>query len=120
MTVIEFTVPGDPVPKSRPGRGRNGQRYMPRPTKDYQEAVGWAAKEAGAKPHGGPVKVEIEFYGAKGGDCDNLAKSVLDGLNKIAYNDDRQVLELHVGLTRRDDNPRAVIRISRIPTKDAA
>ena len=30
------------------------------------------------------------------GDNDNLAKSVLDALNKLAYRDDRQVVELHV------------------------
>lgn len=29
-------------------------------------------------------------------DCDNLAKSVLDALNGIAYNDDSQITSLHV------------------------
>lgn len=29
-------------------------------------------------------------------DCDNIAKVVLDALNKLAYNDDKQVVELIV------------------------
>ena len=29
-------------------------------------------------------------------DCDNLAKSILDSLNGLAYQDDRQIIELSV------------------------
>ena len=29
-------------------------------------------------------------------DCDNIAKIILDSLNKIAYHDDSQVVDLHV------------------------
>ena len=29
-------------------------------------------------------------------DCDNLAKSILDSLNGLAYQDDKQVVELEV------------------------
>ncbi|MGP4107379.1 RusA family crossover junction endodeoxyribonuclease [Virgibacillus sp. L01] len=40
-----------------------------------------------------PVGVNITLYicGSKHGDIDNLFKGVTDSLNKIVYNDDRQI-----------------------------
>ncbi len=35
-------------------------------------------------------------YVLKKCDCDNIAKIILDSLNKIAYDDDKQVAELEV------------------------
>lgn len=29
-------------------------------------------------------------------DCDNIAKAILDALNGVAYDDDKQVVRLHV------------------------
>ncbi|MEG1247059.1 RusA family crossover junction endodeoxyribonuclease, partial [Gordonibacter sp.] len=61
--------------------------------------------------HEGPVSVTIDVFRALPNsrpkrvayepdtvspDADNIAKAVLDGLNGIAYEDDRQVVELHV------------------------
>lgn len=40
--------------------------------------------------------LEGKIHHTKKSDCDNLAKSVLDALNGIAYHDDSQVSELHV------------------------
>jgi Holliday junction resolvase RusA-like endonuclease len=48
-------------------------------------------------PYQGPVRVRLEFVGARANaDSDNLAKAVLDGMNKIVYLDDHQVISLHV------------------------
>lgn len=38
-------------------------------------------------------------------DCDNIAKTVLDALNGIAYNDDRQIIQLEVGKYYIQDEP---------------
>jgi len=37
---------------------------------------------------------EIDEVSKLRGDADNYLKSILDGLNKIAYNDDGQILNL--------------------------
>lgn len=62
----------------------------------------------GAEILTGPLTMTIKFYFArpkskKAGtphivkpDIDNLAKSVLDGINKIAYGDDAQVMDLQL------------------------
>ena len=95
--MTEFEVLGPPVSKQRPRKGPNGW-YTPRKTKDFEELVGWSAKAAGLslepkKPYG----VEIEFYlSTHRRDLDNLAKTVLDGLNGIGGWDDCQVVNLHV------------------------
>jgi Holliday junction resolvase RusA-like endonuclease len=57
--------------------------------------------------------VEGKIRHTKKCDADNLAKSILDALNGIAYYDDSQVCEL---LVRKyySDNPRVEILISEI------
>jgi len=99
---VAFTVPGIAVAKER-HRHDGDHTYTPRRTREFQDDVGWAAKVARVKPRNGKIAVTLHFYGCKG-DADNLAKSVLDALNGIAYRDDRQVVELHV-FVERDEIP---------------
>jgi crossover junction endodeoxyribonuclease RusA len=115
-TTAAFTIPGRGQPKQRPGSSdRRRTRYNPGRTRGYQESVGWAAKVAHVKPIPRPhrVAVTLTFFGAAG-DVDNLAKSVLDGLNTIAYDDDSQIDELHVFRIRSVENPRCEVLIERI------
>ncbi len=106
MTVYSITIPGRPVPKGRPRVGRAGRKYVfytPRKTKDYEQAVGLTGRAACKEPMEGPLGVKIKLYFKKKGripDCDNCAKSILDGLNEIAYKDDRQVQHLEVDIYR--------------------
>lgn len=96
-TTARFTVIGRPVPAVRMTQrskwSDRAKRYL-----DYKAAVGWAAKAARVPRVSGQVEVAIELYiqGGRIGDCDNYAKSILDGLNGVAWDDDRQVVALHV------------------------
>lgn len=96
--VIKIVVPGRPVPKARPRFGKQGNVYTPARTKQYEELVAWKTKEVIKEPLTGNVAVYIKVY-VKGDvfpDLDNIAKSILDGMNKVAYYDDKQVACLAV------------------------
>lgn len=97
--MVKITVPGRPVPKGRPRLGMNGRKayvYTPPETKEYEKLVGWVAKATGCKPVKIPVAVVLDVYIKRKLDVDNIAKSILDGLNGIAYEDDDQVVALLV------------------------
>jgi crossover junction endodeoxyribonuclease RusA len=99
------------VGKARPRLGK-GRIYTPRSTKAYEEKVAIFALAAGAKATKAWVSVTIYlvFPTMRWPDIDNCAKAILDGLNGIAYKDDRQVCELHV--TRRwGTNPSAYVSV---------
>ena len=96
---MRFEVLGRPMPKGRPRLGYRGQKayvYTPPETREYERLVGWVAKSAGCRPVEGPVSVSLNVYARGKLDADNIAKSILDGLNGIAYEDDDQVVELLV------------------------
>jgi crossover junction endodeoxyribonuclease RusA len=93
-----FTIHGHPVPKGRPRLGR-GHAYTPSTTRAWEEHVGWAYKEAGGPHYAGHVEVEMLFrVKGQAGDLDNLQKSLLDGLNGVAWDDDSQVRVLRATL----------------------
>ena len=115
---VTFVVPGPPQPKQRARRGPNGRWYTPRATAAYEAAVGWAAREAGIRhPCTGPVRlgVNLWFPDRRRRDVDNVAKSVLDALNGVAWNDDSQVAELIVARDLDRDEPRAEITVESLP-----
>ena len=96
--MIHFEVPGRPVPAARMTRkskwtNQQAQRYLA-----YKQQVGWCAREVIKEPLTCPVAVTINAYlfGGRFADVDNLAKALLDGCNGIAFEDDRQVVELHI------------------------
>tara|TARA_R110000824_G_scaffold21303_10_gene79563 strand:+ start:2097 stop:2459 length:363 start_codon:yes stop_codon:yes gene_type:complete len=81
-------------------------------TKTYERQVGKAWQDAELPKHTGPVEVDILVFpdhvevsvtplddtgvSPLQGDVDNYAKSILDGLNNIAWVDDIQVYVLNV------------------------
>lgn len=110
MSEHEFKIERRAKAKSRPRATRTGHVYTDASTREYEKAVGEAYKSSGGPKFEGPVQVEINVYynyvnvtikdieneSKLRGDADNYAKSILDGLNKIAYLDDKQVHTLHI------------------------
>jgi Holliday junction resolvase RusA-like endonuclease len=98
-----------PRPKGRP-RFSRGRTYTPDTTIQFEQLVRAAWIESGGPTFEGPVEMDVTFYpdrievvvreldpeqkSALRGDIDNYVKSLLDGLNKAAFDDDRRVLRL--------------------------
>lgn len=102
---FSFVVPGIPVPKARPRLGKGGHVYTPTKTVEAEAAIRSCAEIAGVKVITGALRMAVEFqmgpandraYPALRPDADNLAKTVLDALNRVAYRDDAQIVELVV------------------------
>ena len=95
---MSFTVPGPPVAKQRPRRAPAGHWYTPQRTKDYEDQVAWEAKAAGVVLEAGKrYRIRLDIYlSTHRRDLDNIAKSLLDGLNKLGEWDDSQVADLHL------------------------
>lgn len=136
--MIEFTIPGDPVPQGRPRAGRAGKRivmYDPKESREYKRYVSLIARQHAPKTLlKGPLSVEMKIYrkipksttkkdraliseGIKRPvtkpDTDNYTKSVLDALNGIIYKDDSQVTDLYASKYY-SDNPRVELKIQEI------
>lgn len=114
----KIIVPGKPQAKQRPRVTRSGFAFTPKETVMYENLVKVEfERQGGQMLHNGAIRATINNYFpvpksaskkaqalmlegkipyTKKSDCDNLAKSVLDALNGIAYHDDAQVSELHV------------------------
>jgi len=98
-----------PRVKQRPRYTRNGYAYTPKETREYESLIGRLYK--GRTFVDCPIEIELTFFKDKiemtiteldhnqeqsklRGDIDNYAKAVLDGLNTIAYADDKQIVSL--------------------------
>lgn len=117
----EFKIPGKAQAKQRPRIGRSGVVYTPKETLVYENYVKMCysdyARQFEWLPYENQVKAEIDVLVAVPKsdsktkkkakiegmirptvkpDCDNLAKSILDSLNGLAYQDDKQVVELSI------------------------
>jgi Holliday junction resolvase RusA-like endonuclease len=103
MSVVNLVFDIDPVAKSRPRfNGRRGKPYTPANTKNFEMNISRLASPQIRKPLEGALKVTINFllrrpksvtrkYPLVKPDIDNFIKSLLDGLNGIAFKDDAQV-----------------------------
>jgi Holliday junction resolvase RusA-like endonuclease len=114
MKTYTFVIPVKPKPKERPYRARNGRYQTPDATKAYEKQVGYFTREAcpdiepttnichldvkHCKDEDGEQYVIVTIiqtddapkpYG--GGDGDNILKSIADGLQGIAFSDDKNI-----------------------------
>ncbi len=137
---IEFFVPCLPVaqPRPRAGKSFSGHAVMyqakaTHPIHTFKTAIVSQWHLAGATKLEGPLKAELQFLFERPAkvpkklgtgridkqtkpDLDNLAKGVLDALNKLAYHDDGQVCELKISKQHaaQDETPGVLITIKEI------
>lgn len=116
--ITKFTVPGKAKPKGRPRcakRGRKVFAYTPPDTLEYERHVAACAIFPGGWPLDADYIVSLEVFHENNvyGDLDNIAKSVLDGLNNHggAWEDDKQVSQLLLARRFDGDNPRVEVKI---------
>lgn len=117
--MVEFEIPGQPMGKQRPKFSRMGKYtriYTPSETVNYENLVKLAYN---GKKHFGkePISMHIKAYykiptsfsfkkkmmcysgqirPITKPDCDNVAKIICDSLNTIAYDDDKQIIDIRV------------------------
>ena len=130
---VELELRG--VPKSRPRFNTyTGRAITDKKTKDFEQTVAWLYKSNGGKYFKDKnIRMRVEFHfevpksytkkkkeEALNGivrptrsDIDNLLKSVQDGLNGIAYLDDRTICEISA-IKKYSDKDRIVIGIEEI------
>lgn len=139
MTIIQFTVPGEPVAKGRARafiRHGHVAHYTPEKTAKYENLVKLAANEVvgNQDPTNRAVRLKCVFYmpipksypkkraeACLGGverhckkpDTDNLLKAIKDGCNGVVWVDDCQVVEV-AALKLYSERPRVEIIVETI------
>lgn len=112
---MSFEVFGEIVGKGRPRFTKAGRTYTPKKTLNYEQAIKIAFRRKYSYQSQKSLRIKIiayfeiakshtkknknrmisnELQCTKKPDIDNVVKIVLDALNKVAYQDDTQVVEL--------------------------
>jgi Holliday junction resolvase RusA-like endonuclease len=120
--MLQFHIDAEPVPKGRPKFSQVGgfmRAYTPKKTSDYESIVRATAQQAMGPTDLLETAVGVYLYirlpipkshskkrreaclsgqekPIKKPDIDNLAKSILDGMNGVIWKDDSQIVSLHV------------------------
>ena len=135
---IKFTVWGEPVAQGRPRVTTvNGhvRMYDPKKSRDYKHYVRLVASQHRPKELlTGPLRLKVKVFrptlksfskkkkvAAERGeirpttkpDVDNYIKSIFDGLNKVIWKDDSQVVDLQVSKFY-SENPRIEVEIQEL------
>ena len=134
MRFVKFEVYGKPQGKGRPRFTRNGHTYTPTTTTIYENNVRRAFLASDGVKLKGEVRAVITAYypipksvnkakkkemlngivnPTKKPDCDNIAKIILDALNKAAYDDDSQIVNLTVNKLY-GETPKVVVELTKV------
>lgn len=110
-----LTIPGKAQPKQRPRFGYGGRVYTPQATAAFEASI---KKRALANRIKGkmiqrPLGVSLTYWqpDRRRADLDNLAKSQLDALNRVCFQDDSYVDVLLVVRAFDPTNPRSELRL---------
>ena len=111
---VAFYVEGKPVPKQSYRHSKNGGYTSPR-VKAWQEHVAWIAQSEmrGEPTLTGDLAVSMTFslHDRRRRDLDNLSKGVLDAMNGIVFDDDRQVVDLHLRKQYSKEHPGVFVKV---------
>ena len=116
--MIRITVDGDAIPAARP-RFSGRRCYQPKRNVEYRQRIQAAAMRAmnGGEPLKGEVIAAVRLFrrykptARTFGDCDNHLKAIFDGLNRIVFDDDSQIVRCVVEKFTDKNQPRAEIEI---------
>lgn len=135
--MIELTIPGEVVAKSRPkftSRGGYARAYTPKKTRDYEALVKYYALQLKQQPLIEAIEVDISVHrvppkswskkkqreALEGiilpvvkSDIDNYCKSIIDGLNGVLFEDDKQICRLIANKVYSEE-AKAVVRIKQM------
>lgn len=107
--MVRFRVYDEVMGKPRPRVNRNGSVWTPKRFKDNEKKIAEAYLEAGGKKLEGPVCISVRTFRKMPKsrpkkllaeedlfkpDIDNILKQVLDALNGVAFEDDKQVVRV--------------------------
>ena len=118
-------IQGQPVPKGRPRFTRGGFAYTPKKTKDAETYI---KKQVQRMYRGEPLKGPLTFYAyfiirppkkpksempisGNIADTDNYVKLLLDALNGLLFDDDKQVVQIHA-VKMFGDDPGVIFGVS--------
>lgn len=137
MTKVEFIVPGQPQGKGRAKvTTRNGwaHAYTPEKTTLYENLIKLCFLETKSDKLQGAIKMTIsafylipksfskkkeqsalldEIKPLTKPDLDNIAKVVCDALNGVAYDDDKQIVEMCINKYY-SLNPKVIVEIAEV------
>jgi len=93
-------------------RGKFPRVYISSKGKKFKEALGLIAKSKIKSPLKADIRLKIEYHitGKVGKDIDNILKAILDSLNGIVYEDDKQITELSVKKIRQSKANKIIIK----------
>ena len=113
---VAFFVSGCPRPKQSFRYSRRGGGYTPAIVKAWQNDVAWTAKQEMMDDDmlTGELSVSMTFMlpDRRKRDLDNLSKGVLDAMNGVVFEDDRQVIELHLRKQYSKDYPGVRVKVA--------
>jgi len=137
MVSIELTIPGEPTGKGRHRTTKTGHTYTPEKTRSYEKEVQecYQMDYMGKQLLEGELVAEIDAYfkipqsatkgkklamkhnitrPTKKPDISNIIKIIEDALNKHAYKDDSQIVEVIGRKWWTLDSPRVEVKISEV------
>lgn len=114
MTLIKLKLPYPPSVNGAYAVVR-GRKVLSANGRDYKANVGVECMAARLRPFQGNVAIRLDVYRPRRtGDLDNVQKLLFDALKGHAWNDDKQIVEIHA--YRHDDkkDPRVEIEIEQV------
>jgi crossover junction endodeoxyribonuclease RusA len=94
---------------------RKGGFYKSQEAKDWTEACQWEVrKHYKHSPLTSQIYLGIDFMQKMNRDIDNGLKLIIDALQGLVYDNDRQVVHLNVRKFEEKENPRVEIQVEEI------